>query len=413
MTDIYSLYDLNEFIRQVLTLNFQEPMWLTAEIAQIDLSKGSCYINLIQKEADTERIIAQSNAIIWPSTLRRIKAKMGTLFHEILQEGMEVKVQAQVDFHERYGLKLIIEAIDPSYTFGQFAIKRQQTVQELQNLNLLNLNSRLSLPKVLQRLAVISSETAAGLQDYISQLNNNLYGYDFQNQLFPAAVQGIKVQEEIIKQLKKIALKRKDFDAVIIIRGGGSKLDLAAFDQLELCKAVAKFPLPVLVGIGHETDESVLDLVANRSLKTPTAVAEFLINHNAQFEGRLQQLFQAVQYYAQDYLHQSQLDLVQKEQFIQSASRQFVAVQRQQLDYMWKNTGKSAVVQLQQESTKLHFFNQICGLLSMKETIKRGFSVLYQNGKAIHDVNILDQEQIIENVLADGTIKSKIINISK
>jgi len=283
----YSLFELNEYIRRVFALNFQEAIWIRCEIAQINASRGHYYLNLIEKSEETESIIAQSSAVLWASTYRKLRREHKKTLDGLLQNGVAVLLKAKVDFDERYGLKLLIEEIDPSYTMGQMELKRQAILEALLKQGLLEVNSQIPLPPVIQRIAIISSESAAGLQDYLNHIAINPYGYQLSNQLFPAAMQGENVEKEVLRQLKKITLLKENYDAVIIIRGGGSKLDLAAFDNLALGKAVAQFPLPIFVGIGHEIDETILDKVAHTSLKTPTAVADFLINRILHFESMI------------------------------------------------------------------------------------------------------------------------------
>ncbi|MEM1124333.1 MAG: exodeoxyribonuclease VII large subunit, partial [Bacteroidota bacterium] len=283
----YSLFELNEFIRRVFALNFQEAIWIRCEIAQINSSRGHYYLNLIEKSAEKDAIIAQSSGIIWARKYRQLRRTHKKLLDSLLRNGTAVLLQVKVDFDERYGFKLLVEDVDPSYTMGQMELKRQAILESLTQQGLLGLNQRISLPTVIQRVAIISSQTAAGLQDYLNQIAINTYGYQIHNQLFPAAMQGENVEKEVLRQLKKIALLKENYDAVVIIRGGGSKLDLVAFDNLVLGQAIAKFPLPVLVGIGHEIDETILDKVAHLSLKTPTAVADFLINRLLHFESSI------------------------------------------------------------------------------------------------------------------------------
>ena len=227
MQSSYSLFELNEYIRRVFALNFQDAIWIRCEIAQINASRGHHYLNLIEKSAEGEHIIAQSSAVLWASKYRQLRRQHKKLLSELLQNGVAVLLQVKIDYDERYGLKLLIEDIDPSYTMGQMELKRQQILETLQQENLLGVNSQIPLPTAIQRVAIISSETAAGLQDYLNQIATNSYGYQLSNQLFPAAMQGANVEKEVLRQLKKIAFLKDNYDAVIIIRGGGSKLDLS------------------------------------------------------------------------------------------------------------------------------------------------------------------------------------------
>ena len=281
----YSLYELNEFLRRVVALNFSESVWVTAEIGQIGLSRGHYYIRLLEK--DNEEIVAEMSAVVWSTDFKRIQRTISGGLDTVFLEGMEVRLKGRLDFHERYGLKLIVEEIDPTYTIGKLEIQRRKLIAELQNEELLQLNAFLIPPSVWQRIAVISSETAAGWADFQNHIAENMYAYRFAIQLFPSAMHGQFVEREMLQQLERIKAMKDDFDAVVIIRGGGAKLDLTAFDNPSVCRAVARFPLPVLTGIGHEIDFTVLDMVAFTALKTPTAVADFLIESHLKFESSL------------------------------------------------------------------------------------------------------------------------------
>ncbi len=413
MIESYSLYELNEYIRRVIALNFNDALWVRAEIAQLDVSKQHYYINFVQKEEENKQILAYSNAVIWSSSARRLKRKLGNEFNTILQEGMEVMVFVKVDFHERYGFKLIIEDLDPTYTHGKFALQRQATLRQLQEEQLLHKNASLPFPLVVQKIAVVSSENAAGLQDYIQQLNANPYGYRFKNVLFPTAVQGIKVEHEVVQQLKKIALRKDEFDAVIIIRGGGAKLDLAGFDSYAICSIVANFPIPVLCGIGHEVDETILDLVVYESLKTPTAVAEFIINHNVFFEGRLEEMFAYIQLQLKEQLNEANFQLTQVEQNLYFEAKNKMNKERDQFNYLHQQLPFLIQQILEREQQALNYQEKTIHFLSPEATLRRGFSLTTQNGKFISSTQAIDPEQKLETIFHDGTIESEIKSIKK
>ena len=406
----YSLFELNEYIRRVFALNFQDAVWIRCEIAQINGSRGHYYLNLIEKSAEGETIIAQSSAVLWASKYRQLRRQHKKLLSELLQDGVAVLIQVKIDYDERYGLKLLIEDIDPSYTVGQMELKRQQILETLQQENLLGLNSQIPLPTVIQRIAIISSETAAGLQDYLNQIAINSYGYQISNQLFPAAMQGANVEKEVLKQLKKIAFLKANYDAVIIIRGGGSKLDLAGFDNLALGRAVAQFPLPILVGIGHEIDETILDKVAHTSLKTPTAVADFLIKRVLHFESTILEyknyIHNAATYQIQ--AEKSQLTYTQKMIQLQATTQlkeAKIAVEQiaQRLPLATKNSltlEKSTITQLA----------KICQLLAPETALKRGFSITTANGKVVTKKSQVKEGTVLITQLLNDQIKSTVIN---
>ncbi|RKZ09334.1 exodeoxyribonuclease VII large subunit, partial [bacterium] len=283
--DTFSLLELNAHIRQVVALNFEQLIWVSCEISQARQSRGHHYLELVEKAEHSDDIRAQSSAVIWARTFSRIRKKCGDLIDDILQDGVEVRVQVRVDFHERYGLKLVIEDIDPSFTMGNLETRRREILETLQKKGLVEKNGLLPLPVVPQRIAVLSSEHAAGYHDFMQHLRENPYEYHFDTHLFPVALQGSSVEKEVVTALQSVAKAAVHYDCVAIIRGGGSRLDLSGFDNLAIGEAIAHCPIPVFTGIGHEIDQSVADIVANYALKTPTAVADAIIEMTATFEG--------------------------------------------------------------------------------------------------------------------------------
>ncbi|RMF00853.1 MAG: exodeoxyribonuclease VII large subunit, partial [Bacteroidetes bacterium] len=249
-----SLYKLQTFIRRAIALNLAEPVWISAELAECDHNRGHYYLQLVDKEQDEGDIRAQARAILWQATARRWERTQRMPLSSLLQVGHKLQLLVQVQYHQRYGLSLQVEDLEPAYTLGQLAKDREQTIARLRSEGLWDLNRMTVLPAVPQRLAIISSPQAAGLQDFLQQLNNNPYSYRFRTDLFPASMQGTQASAEIRRQLRTLARRRKAYDALVLLRGGGARLDLAIFDELELARAVARFPLPVLSGIGHDQD---------------------------------------------------------------------------------------------------------------------------------------------------------------
>ncbi len=286
-----TLSELHEAIKDILYGNFEERYWIVAEISQLNVAKaGHCYLELIEKN-EKGKTIAKTRATIWSYTFRHLKAYFNDMLDEDLKAGMKVMILAKVEFHEIYGYSLNITDIDPTYTLGDQAKKRQEILNQLKEDGVMEMNKEIELPLVPQKIAIISSETAAGYGDFSEQLKNNAYGYVFYTKLFTATMQGEKAEDSIISALERIYEYEDFFDAVIIIRGGGSKEELSCFDNYLLALNIAQYPLPILTGIGHERDESIADLVAHKKLKTPTAVAEFFIEKLAFFEGRLESSF--------------------------------------------------------------------------------------------------------------------------
>jgi exodeoxyribonuclease VII large subunit len=274
-----SLSELNSLVKETLQVAFPEQVWVIAEIGEMKVNRnGHCYLELVEKDQDSEEITARAKATIWSWQFRFIQPYFETTTGQTLSAGLRVLISVSVEFHEVYGYSLNIKDIDPTYTLGDLARKRMEIIRRLTDEGVIDMNKEIPIPDVPSKIAVISSPTAAGYEDFINQLTNNHAGYRFYTKLFPATMQGNDAPGSMMAALDFIYEFEHLFDVVVIIRGGGSQLDLTCFDDYELALNIAQFPLPVLTGIGHEKDDTIADLVANTRLKTPTAVAEFLIS---------------------------------------------------------------------------------------------------------------------------------------
>jgi exodeoxyribonuclease VII large subunit len=406
----YSLFDLNQFIRRVIALNLSEPIWVECEIGQCNESRGHYWLELVQQgEQEEEEIIAQAAAVIWSGQYRKLRKDLGASLQQLLQEGMSVKLKVKADFHERYGLKLIVEDIDPAYTLGKLAMQRQAILDRLRQEQLLTRNAGIPLPTVLQRIAVISSAKAAGYQDFTEQVQNNAYGYQYELHFFPSAMQGASVEKELLQQLTKIERRKNEFDVVVIIRGGGSKLDLQAFDNYYLGKKIAELSLPVLVGIGHDIDDTVLDSVAQQSLKTPTAVADFLIHHNEQFEIRIQQLALRLQQISFLQLREENLEIERLQQMISLSTQNLLQQEQIRIETLQKQLPLLAERTLQFARQQLAEVDTQIQLYDPEEAYKRGFiTVTDVQGKQIRSSKSLRAKDIVNLHFADGSTKAKI-----
>jgi len=283
-----SLNELQLLIRDSICLTMPDMYWVVAEISEIrENYAGHCYLELIEKHPDDKNVRARVKAIISNTRYRFLKSLFENVTGEHLRSGMKVLVRVKVDYHEIYGLSLIISDIDPSFTAGEMALKKQMIIKRLEEEGVLLMNKELSFPFVPQRIAVISSRSAAGYSDFIKQLKENNYGYVFYTALYEAIMQGTETEQSIISALEKISANIKLFDVIVIIRGGGSQTDLSWFDNYNIAYFITQFPLPVITGIGHEKDLSVTDMVAHKSLKTPTAVADFIVGSVAEAENHL------------------------------------------------------------------------------------------------------------------------------
>jgi exodeoxyribonuclease VII large subunit len=288
MAERLSLSELNGAVKKVLAANFTAPVWVIGEISEINIhSNGHCYLTLIEKGESEDRIVAQARATIWSYTFRMLRPFFETTTGQQLTDGIKVLLQVSVEFHEMYGFSLNVRNIDPAYTLGDQALKRREIIRRLTEEGVLTMNKELELPLVPQKIAIISSPSAAGYEDFMEQLANNGHGYKFYAKLFPAVMQGNQAEQSIVEALDRIYPYEDFFDVVVIIRGGGSQVDLSCFDNYNIAYHITQFPLPVLTGIGHEKDDSIADLVAHTRLKTPTAVAEFILDGVAAFEERI------------------------------------------------------------------------------------------------------------------------------
>ncbi|WP_201986683.1 exodeoxyribonuclease VII large subunit [Hymenobacter rubidus] len=284
------LTDLLSRVRLALQQQLADSYWVVAEVAELSLPRfagAHCYLTLTEQTTDGRGtpLKAQARATLWSQRYQQLAPAFERATGQPLRAGLKLLLRVQVRFHEQYGLSLDIVAIDPSYTVGELALQRLNTLRRLESKGLLERQKSLTLPLAPQRLAVISSPTAAGFQDFVQHLREA--PYDFALTLFPATMQGDEAPASIRAALDGVRVRRGQFDAVVIIRGGGGRTDLLAFDEYGLAAAVGAFPLPVLTGIGHERDEAVVDLTAHRALKTPTAVAAFLVERLARLEGAL------------------------------------------------------------------------------------------------------------------------------
>ncbi len=290
----YSLYELTNQVSQTISKNFNSTYWIHAEICdvRVNASSGHCYLEFIDKHPDTGKLIAKARGSIWANTFRLLKPYFEQETGRAFASGLKVLVNVSVEFHELYGFNLTVIDIDPSYTLGDMIRRRQEIIHRLKEEGVFVLNKELPLPELIQRLAIITSPTAAGFEDFMNHLLHNPKGYPFYIKLFPALMQGESTEKSIIAALDRIYKHMELFDTVVIIRGGGSTSDLNSFDSYLLAANCAQFPLPILTGIGHERDDTIVDLVAHTRLKTPTAVAAFLLERMDYTAGELTSLQQ-------------------------------------------------------------------------------------------------------------------------
>ena len=404
--ETYQLADLTNFIRRVFALNLPEPVWVAAELAQANESRGHHWLTLVQKDPDTDQIIAQLEGVVWNNKIRELRQGHGKqLIDGLLRQGMSVRLRVSATFHERYGLRLTVEDVDPAHTIGELERRRQLTLQRLSADGLLNRNANLPLALAPQRLAVISSDSAAGLADFREQLDANPYGYKFKVKVFTAAMQGVQTSPEIIRRLREISRNWPGrFDAVVIVRGGGGRTDLAAFDEEQLCRAVAEHDLPVIVGIGHETDETVLDRVAHRSLKTPTATAVFLIEQLLRTEARALQLGRRIAQAARQIITWERPRLDRLDQANRQLAQATLTTENHRLDRLETDLKRLPANALTSANDQLNHLEDLLTALRPETTLARGYALVSQEGQLIVDPDdIRDGE--LEVRLKNGRVK--------
>ena len=274
-----TLYELNWLVRRTIETEMAQEYWVEAELSEMHTSRGHCYMELVQKDDRNNTPIARASAKCWASQWTIIEPHFERATGQQLHAGMKLRLKVYPQFHEAFGFSWIVTDIDPTFTLGDLARRRMEIIRQLKEEGIFDLQKGLELPLFCQRIAVISSATAAGYGDFANQLTNNEYGFSFETQLFPAIMQGEQVEASIINALNAIYQQADDFDCVVIIRGGGATADMSGFDTLALAENVANFPLPIITGIGHDRDECVLDMVSHQRVKTPTAAAAFLISN--------------------------------------------------------------------------------------------------------------------------------------
>lgn len=381
----YSLLELCHCIDETLCAELSEAYWVTAEIASLS-ERGHCYMELVEKSAN-HSIAARVRATCWSHVYHVLAPFFAQETGQILSVGMQVLLQVEVNFHAVYGLSLNVVNIDPIFTIGALARERQQTIQRLKDEGVIDMQQSLSIPTLPRRIAIISSADAAGYGDFLHQLNYNKAGYRFHTQLFPALMQGEQSPASIIQALGDIACHIDAYDLVVIVRGGGATSDLRNFDDYNLANHCAQFPLPILSGIGHTRDISVVDMVVHTSLKTPTAVAEWLILRMDIQAQRIEQLAARLQQSARQTMQRHQHRLQHLLQSMRFATQQRLYKQRAKLD-LWQKT------------IELH---------SPERIYRMGYSLTTVNGKVIKSIHDVKAGQHIQTHTADGVIQSEVL----
>ena len=408
MTESYSLSELGKCIKMTLKTAFAEPVWVRAEISEMHENvSGHCYLDLIEKADDTDVLVAKQKATIWAFTYRMLKPYFESETGATLRAGMKVLLLCEVEFHEVYGVSLNVRDIDPAFTVGEMAVRRAEIIRRLTDDGIVDMNKQQPLAPVPQRVAVISSATAAGYGDFCDQLRNNVFGYTFYTKLFSATMQGAQTEQSVVAALDKICDFIDNFDVVVIIRGGGATSDLVAFDNYNLALHCAQFPLPIISGIGHQRDESVVDLVAHTRVKTPTAAAEFLVARINDFEKNIDEMAQNVAFSAREVVHDELLRLQQRIARLGVVQRVCVRhdAALQHLTMRLRNAAKMAI---SSEEKRMALVEKSIEYADPATLLQRGFTLTTNHGKIVKSVCDVAPGDIVTTHLADGAFTAMV-----
>ena len=385
-----SLSRLNSMVRAAIEEQLPLKYWVTGELSEVRAtSVGHCYIELVERDEATGEISAKARGTIWSRVYSLLRPYFLEQTGREFSVGLKVLLQVSVNFHEVYGFSLDVCDIEPAYTIGDMARQRMLIVQRLTDEGVINLNKELTFPLLPKRVAVISSASAAGYGDFCDQLNGNLYGFNFRVQLFPAPMQGSKVEEGIILALNAIACDLDSWDVVVIIRGGGATSDLSCFDTYDLANNCAQFPLPVVTGIGHQRDDTLLDIVAHTRVKTPTAAAELLIHTMLVQAEKIENLRRAIP---------------------DTVSRR-IADERRRVEMLVQNLPLSVAMLLQQQRHRLDIWEQQLQASSPDIILARGYTLTLSGGRIVRSAAELSAGDEVVTRFADGDVTSTVKNI--
>ena len=404
-----TLLELNSLVRKAIELQLPGEYWVEAELSECRESRGHCYMELVQYQPSSfnKTPIAKASAKCWASRWMLVRPYFERTTGRQLRAGMKVLLKVYPQYHEAYGFSWIVTDIDPTYTLGDMARKRQEIINQLKEEGVFDLQRELTLPMFCLRIAVISSQTAAGYGDFAAQLADSPFA--FQTQLYPATMQGEDVEQSVIAALDRINTCADFFDCVVIIRGGGATSDMAGFDTLLLAENVANFPLPVITGIGHDRDESIIDLVSHQQVKTPTAAAAFLIDHAQAVLDNLNTSQDRVTQYARQKLSTFSLQL---STLATAIPRLFSVVKTRQDARINALEQRIPLLLERRITTERHLIELAAEKLKMLDPtllLKRGYSITTINGRVVSDATRLKPGDLIETRLEKGTIKSTVI----
>ena len=407
-----TLYELNSLVRDALTDALPGRYWVQGELSEARAGQGGhFYGELVQRDKQRDIPLAKARITCWAGAYQSLEWRFRKATGESLRAGLNVLLEVEVTFHVQYGYSLNVTDIDPSFTLGEMAMRKKAILAQLETDGILHDNQTLPMPLVVQRIAVVSSASAAGYGDFYDQLRGNEYGFHFHIKLFPALMQGNRVEESVISALEQIAAEFENWDAVVIIRGGGATSDLNDFDSYPLAACVAQMPLPVITGIGHERDETVLDYVANVHLKTPTAVASFLIDRMAQIAANIDELTHRIVQSVTQRLACEKERMARLSVVLPMLFRNMRERQERRLDILIQGLISSQRERLQRECHRLELMEQRLHGLDPTLLLKRGYSMTFaSDGRLLRDTKDVASGETIRTRLANGEVKSVIVN---
>ena len=407
MNEHYTLRQLNMLVRETIEDALPDEYWVEAELSECRENSGHCYMELIEKDERSNTPVARASAKCWRQTWLMVKPYFERTTGQPLRAGMKVLLKVYAQFHEAYGFSWIVSDIDPTYTLGDMARKRQEIIRQLKEEGVFDLQRELRIPTFAKRIAVISAANAAGYGDFCRQLEENEYGFRFEVTLFPAIMQGGQVESSVINALNDIyEQSQKPYDCVVIIRGGGATADLSGFDTLALAENVAQFPLPVITGIGHDRDESILDMVSNTKVKTPTAAAALLIDNLLRVLERLDDASQRITYAVNQRISSQKTKIATMTSLIPTLAMRMVGDQRHRIEMMENRLPIAIERRLTYQKHLLESLTIKLQGFDPQLLLSRGYSITLHNGQAVRDPKLLKPGDEIETRLEKGNIHS-------
>lgn len=398
----YTLYELNSLVRQAIDKSFTQEFWVMAELSEVRENRGHCYMELIEKAENTNTPTARASAKCWASTWQMVRPYFERVTGERVRPGMKLLLKVYPQFHEAYGFSWIVTDIDPTFTLGDMARRRAEIIRQLKEMGVWELNKELPLPLFTQRIAVISSDTAAGYGDFCRQLIDNEYGFKFTVRLFAATMQGENVERSVIAALDRINAEIDSFDCVVIIRGGGATSDMSGFDSLPLAENVANFPLPVITGIGHDRDECILDMISHTRVKTPTAAAALLISRLKEVSDHIDSCRDAMAGIVWGIINTEQ----QRIQTLAARVPMIFSVVKTKhtatLDMYLQRLLSAMQQRFVRERHRMEMLAQRAGAMNPEKILRQGYSITTLNGKAVRNISELKAGDVIETRLMKG-----------